>query len=320
MAEVLLSISEAAKLMDVCENTLREWDDNEKFPALRTEGGHRRYELDKIREWIDQKEPESISNNDLPWKNESERIYSKWKDSEYLSECENQGDKFNLAILLENAILSHRANQDTFSLSEKQILYIVSQGWNKSKLKKIVSVQPLLGPTGLVYYCDRSHQNFKLEHEPVAAHTLKYNFSIYPDANVLEGICEVYATMLATEIDLFICEKMSTTHLINIEDMVSALYQDKNALKPEDCSYVATSASYIKGLSQLSCFKEGNIDLIEIQTQLDPDTYAPISLCGRYPKNDRRIKPIFCPYMLLVEFPTILNGSRGAGLRAGWLD
>jgi excisionase family DNA binding protein len=41
MVDKLLSISEACKLMDVCENTLRDWDIEGKFRAERSSGGHR---------------------------------------------------------------------------------------------------------------------------------------------------------------------------------------------------------------------------------------------------------------------------------------
>ena len=318
MAEVLLSISEAAKLMDVCENTLREWDDNGKFVALRTEGGHRRYDLETIRQWLDNKksEPEPITELATPYKSEAQRIFQKWKDSHYLQNCETQADRINLAILLENASGWHEHQSSSFIRS--QFLQIVADGWNNSKLKKIVSVQPLLGPAGLAYYNDSHANQVKIVSEAVVAQTFQYGFAIYPDSHNLQGINEVYASMIGTEIDLFICDKMHSRYPINIEDMTDLLLQDEQALKPKDCSYVATSCVGIRDLSHLACFKDG-IDLIQIPTQLDPDSFAPISLCGKYPENNR-VKPIFCPYMLFTEFATQTNGTRTCGLRAGWLD
>ena len=45
----LVSISKAAKILGVSEITLRRWDEEGKLVASKTEGGHRRYDLSKIR-------------------------------------------------------------------------------------------------------------------------------------------------------------------------------------------------------------------------------------------------------------------------------
>jgi excisionase family DNA binding protein len=44
----LLKLSEVAKLLSVCEKTLRRWDKDGKLPAVKTIGGHRRYKLKDI--------------------------------------------------------------------------------------------------------------------------------------------------------------------------------------------------------------------------------------------------------------------------------
>lgn len=49
MPERLVSIKEAAELLGVSKSRLRAWDDNGKFPAVRTPGGQRRYRLSDIR-------------------------------------------------------------------------------------------------------------------------------------------------------------------------------------------------------------------------------------------------------------------------------
>lgn len=48
MPERLVSIKEAAELLGVSKSRLRAWDDNGKFPAVRTPGGQRRYRLSDI--------------------------------------------------------------------------------------------------------------------------------------------------------------------------------------------------------------------------------------------------------------------------------
>ena len=65
MEEKLLSINEAAKLLDVCENTLRDWDIEGKFKATRTTGGHRRYSLDQIREYLTKYPPKEKESSHI---------------------------------------------------------------------------------------------------------------------------------------------------------------------------------------------------------------------------------------------------------------
>jgi excisionase family DNA binding protein len=45
----LVSISKAAKILGVSEITLRRWDETGRLVATKTEGGHRRYDLSKIK-------------------------------------------------------------------------------------------------------------------------------------------------------------------------------------------------------------------------------------------------------------------------------
>jgi len=47
--ENLVSISKAAKILGVSEITLRRWDSEGKLPSIKTQGGHRRYDISKLR-------------------------------------------------------------------------------------------------------------------------------------------------------------------------------------------------------------------------------------------------------------------------------
>ena len=47
--EKLVSIGKAAKILGVSEVTLRRWDEDGKLVSMKTEGGHRRYDMSKIR-------------------------------------------------------------------------------------------------------------------------------------------------------------------------------------------------------------------------------------------------------------------------------
>ena len=44
-----MSISKASKILGVAESTLRRWDSEGKLPSVKTEGGHRRYDISKLR-------------------------------------------------------------------------------------------------------------------------------------------------------------------------------------------------------------------------------------------------------------------------------
>ena len=54
----LVSVSEAAKILGVSESTLRRWDKEGRIVPTKTEGGHRRYDISKIK-------PESVHKYDL---------------------------------------------------------------------------------------------------------------------------------------------------------------------------------------------------------------------------------------------------------------
>ena len=45
----LVPIGRAAKILGVSEITLRRWDTEGKLPSIKTEGGHRRYDISKLR-------------------------------------------------------------------------------------------------------------------------------------------------------------------------------------------------------------------------------------------------------------------------------
>ena len=46
----MISISKAAKILGVSTVTLRQWEKDGRIKSLRTPGGHRRYNISKIKE------------------------------------------------------------------------------------------------------------------------------------------------------------------------------------------------------------------------------------------------------------------------------
>ncbi|GAB6137262.1 hypothetical protein JCM15060_04510 [Halanaerobaculum tunisiense] len=54
-----LSIREAAEFLGVAQSTLRRWDNEGKLVAYRTQGGHRRYDKEKLIAFQDKEENKS---------------------------------------------------------------------------------------------------------------------------------------------------------------------------------------------------------------------------------------------------------------------
>jgi|LFRM01.1.fsa_nt_gb DNA-binding transcriptional MerR regulator len=54
--QTLLTITDTAKLLGICPQTLRNWEKRENFPfrIYHTLGGHRRYSLEEIKEFLAQ--------------------------------------------------------------------------------------------------------------------------------------------------------------------------------------------------------------------------------------------------------------------------
>ena len=45
----LVGIKEASRLLGVCQDTLRDWDNKGFFPAVKTPGGQRRFRLSDVK-------------------------------------------------------------------------------------------------------------------------------------------------------------------------------------------------------------------------------------------------------------------------------
>ena len=58
----LLKIGEAAHYLNVSQDTLRKWDKANKLKALETAGGHRRYDVDTLDEFLGKKNVASYAN------------------------------------------------------------------------------------------------------------------------------------------------------------------------------------------------------------------------------------------------------------------
>lgn len=86
--------------------------------------------------------------------NEARELESRWKKTGLLDGIEDRTVRNNTAVLLENQRLINESATDTGDVAQfKRIsIPLVRRIYPQLIANKIVSVQPLLGPTGLVYY------------------------------------------------------------------------------------------------------------------------------------------------------------------------
>jgi hypothetical protein len=86
--------------------------------------------------------------------NEAASLSQRWGDIGLLEGIRNKWDRSTAAVLLENQLLVNEQSTDTGDIAQfKRIsIPLVRRIYPQLIANKIVCVQPLLGPTGLVYY------------------------------------------------------------------------------------------------------------------------------------------------------------------------
>lgn len=329
MEDKLLSISEAARLLNVCENTLRDWDVEGKFKAERSSGGHRRYSLDAIRQCLNdgslikreeakEKMGKALKNNLNEYFGcrtaENNELIKKWEAKGYLIQTPDE-EKKNLAILLENAE-KHYSGEDLANsllkvskpniFSTEQILWLTQNSWNKVKFKKMVSIQPLKNIVDLVHTAriiKDSALTLAIEEEGVAAKTKKYNFTYFKNGD-FEVLKHLYAEAIAEEIDEEIFSRLNPIKLNDTRNDNVSQYLVENF------DYLIAPKSIIEPLN----LKGLNIDLFIIDTRLTLDTFDVMVVAGKYPTSNLST-PIFCPYLLALDQ---VSQTKNLFYRTGW--
>ena len=87
----LVSIGKAAKILGVSEVTLRRWDEDGKLVSIKTEGGHRRYDISKI-------SPELVHKFDFQDTRKTV-AYARVSSNEQKDDLENQKQSLELYCL-----------------------------------------------------------------------------------------------------------------------------------------------------------------------------------------------------------------------------
>lgn len=296
MNEELLSISEAAKLMGVCENTLRDWDIEKKFIATRTDGNHRRYSLNQIREYLDKQAAEVRK---VAVMSSTDQLINKY--AKELEDVTNPQERKQLAILIDNMLPSHNKENQTFSTS--QIIRLTKETWKRIRFKKMISIQPLTSPCGFVYYMKEQNKKSMIDSSPVAVRTCVSNFSIFTKAN-FEDVWLLYAEELAAEFDMLILDYLPriTCEFLS-SDLSQLTKQDVNSM----FDYIIASDGLLKPLRSLEAFSDVDLCIVPY-TKLCPKMFDLVYAAGKYPTS-LLTTPTFVPFVLLQEGPKM-----GAGI------
>lgn len=220
----------------------------------------------------------------------------------HLNESKTQYDKAILAILLDNIKINYKSEHSFLKLEE--MLWLAKEGWNRSKLKNTISIQPLSGPTGLVFSSEGSENCLAVISRPYNCH---FNYFINGNFDYLK---EVYADCLAHEIDSYIFRHLviSKKHIIDHNKLINYIESD----------YVVVPEPLFKTFSN-----KFNCDIIIAPTEISEQD-NPIVLAGKYvniEKYPQLMKPpIFSPYMLFSFSGSMSKHIKCLYFRFAWFD
>lgn len=288
---MLLTISEAAKLMSVCENTLRDWDETGKFKAIRTDGGHRRYNLEQVREYLDNNQ----TVEEVEEKFGTSILLDKW--NYILKDVESKRDKHVLATILDNAFNYYEQQDGGCIFEREEYLWLTKEAWLRAKLRSLVSVQPLSRPCDLIHY----FKDGKVYNEPIATKTLSYNFKIFGSAK-FETVKELYADTIGAEIDSMILDLLPRVNYEATHDAANATIDRVDFSEIYD--YIVGPEALIKKLEK----QANGVQLFKIPVMLDKETFLPVVAAGSLPTKTSL--PVFSPYILVIVAPYTFTGVR----------
>lgn len=205
-------------------------------------------------------------------------------------------EKEILEILLENCSLLKSASEyrkeytDVFSRDEA--LWLTKESWERCRLKNLVSIQPMIAPTSLAHY----QEGDSIKDVAIPARVYIYDFKVFSKVK-FDEIKNSYADIIASHLDGLILDLIRQKYLKFEEELYVKKYD-----------FIASPKHLFNELK--SHHKETDIlEINEVTTML----------AGQYPKNVFEL-PIFCPYILLDEFPTEHEGVFGLRYRGGDFD
>ena len=129
--------------------------------------------------------------------------FDKW--SSIFDDIKDSGDK-NLAVVMENCnLFEEQVSPVNKTFQTSGMLMLTKRVWELLENTSDVEVQPMLGPTCLVFYKDAVGDD---ETGSVSAETFHLKTTVPGEKITFEEILETYAPMLANEIDDLIYDKL----------------------------------------------------------------------------------------------------------------
>lgn len=212
-----------------------------------------------------------------------------------------------LTVLIENSVLAFKSGFPT--MDSQKVAWLVRESWLRCRFRKMVSVEAIEGPVGLVYFQDK--ETLRMASEATAAKTFKCHIDISADAT--DSDFEGYANALAKFLERHIVEHLPMCDAADIEDCVfdaprgaklSSLYDYlivPEAMADRLRTYEATEGMDVYGMAAM----------------LHPKDFYVVAVAGKYPTSHWSL-PVFSPYMISGE-SLIRSMTPQLFLRAGWM-
>lgn len=255
---------------------------------------------------------------------ESKSIEEKWINKKpELAQIKPGQKRMAICVLLENQYLMNCCI-DGVSFQSKTldlVLEVYSQllAWN------FISIQPLLGPTGLVFYLDsrvdeKGHQSLFLSSDAVAAYTKKFAREVCTDFGIKDTAKDI-AKELDAEFIQDIYNNVGTVASVNlidesdksaalkrsIDDLINALVEKKR----QPTWMLVSEAIYHKYSSVFFTF-QNNLRVIPHRSIFVDDI-----LIGRKGDSCFDAGYVYSPYVPFTFTPSYMNDAYGILARYG---
>jgi hypothetical protein len=195
------------------------------------------------------------------------------------------------------------------SLTREQNLWLVEQSWLRCKLKRLISIQPISQPNGLIFVMNvvEEENMLKVESKTAISATKMYGLSVVPsDFDIVK---ERLAGDIARALDYMIIEHLPNQQSIDVLLDASAL-----GIKYCGFDYIVGPSQFLQTLKKNDSF---DADFYESEATTLSKDFNIIALAGKYPRS-MLDPPIFAPYDLVTETGIDKFDRVQLAIRAAW--
>jgi hypothetical protein len=181
----------------------------------------------------------------------------------------------------------------------------------------MINVQPFTNPCQYIYWMDTNYKapsgelTCRIESVALGTSTFLYDFKFFTGAD-FDKVKEAYADAIANGIDAYILSKLP-----GYTSNVKYLFESESKLS-ETYDFIIAPAEDVDEWRKQEKFD--GIDFFDSRGVLDPKIFVPKYFIGKYPSQSTLIRPIFCPYIIVVEGTQSVSGTGSVMMRCGWLD